>query len=123
LYRADLDLSVRTPEGDVVAYCLCWADFTNRFALLEPMRTETAWQRRGLGISLIAEQARRLAELGIERLAVNYAIANPAAARLYAKAGFAPRFERVAYRWTPPDAAPAQQGALPRPTCRSGDPC
>jgi GNAT superfamily N-acetyltransferase len=104
LYRPDLDLSVRTPEGHVVAYCICWADFKNRFALLEPMRTETAWQRRGLGVALIAEQARRLKALGVECLKVNYAIGNPAAERLYAKAGFVARFKRVAYRWTAPDS-------------------
>lgn len=102
LYRPELDLSVRTPEGDVVAYCICWADFKNRFALLEPMRTETAWQRRGLAAALIAEQARRLKALGIECLKVNYAIGNPAAERLYAKARFVPRFKRVAYRWSCP---------------------
>jgi GNAT superfamily N-acetyltransferase len=107
LYRPDLDLSVRTPEGDVVAYCVCWADFKNRFALLEPMRTEAAWQRRGLGVALIAEQARRLKALGIECLKVNYATGNPAAERLYAKARFVPRFKRVAYRWTAPDGEQA----------------
>jgi GNAT superfamily N-acetyltransferase len=104
LYRPDLDLSVRTPEGSVIAYCICWPDFRNRFAMLEPMRTERAWQRRGLAAALIAEQARRLAELGIQRLEVNYASGNAAAERLYAKAGFLPRFTRVAYRWTGLDA-------------------
>jgi len=103
LYRPDLDLSVRTPEGNVAAYCICWPDFENGFALLEPMRTELAWQRRGLAAALIAEQARRLAELGIQCLKVNYAVGNGAAERLYAKAGFVPRFTRVAYRWTAPD--------------------
>jgi GNAT superfamily N-acetyltransferase len=68
--------------------------------MLEPMRTERPWQRRGLAAALIAEQARRLAELGIQRLEVNYAIGNAAAERLYATAGFVPRFTRVAYRWT-----------------------
>lgn len=105
LYRSDLDLSVRTPDGHVVAYCICWPDFENRFAMLEPMRTELAWQRRGLAAALIAEQARRLAELGVEKLEVNYAIGITAAERLYAKAGFVPRFTRVAYRWTGSDDA------------------
>jgi GNAT superfamily N-acetyltransferase len=105
LYRPDLDLSVQTPEGKVVAYCICWPDSKNRFAMLEPMRTELAWQRRGLAAALIAEQARRLAQLGIHRLEVNYAIGNAAAERLYAKAGFVPRFTRVAYRWASVDAS------------------
>jgi hypothetical protein len=48
LYRPDLDLSVQTSDGQVGAYCICWADFKNRFAMLEPMRTEVAWQQRGL---------------------------------------------------------------------------
>lgn len=67
------------------------------------MRTETPWQRRGLGVALIAEQARRLKGLGIECLRVNYAAGNPAAERLYAKAGFVPRFRRVAHRWVAVD--------------------
>jgi GNAT superfamily N-acetyltransferase len=107
LYRRDLDLSIRTADGEVVAYCICWADPTNSFALLEPMRTEAAWQRRGLGTALIAEQARRLLRLGIEDLKVNYATDNLAAERLYARSKFVVRFRRVLYRWVAPggDAA------------------
>lgn len=102
LYRPALDLSVRTAEGEVVAYCICWADPTNRFAMLEPMRTERAWQRRGLGTALIAEQARRLLGLGIQDLKVNYATDNPAAWRLYARSRFVVRFRRLMYRWQAP---------------------
>jgi len=99
LYRPDLDLSVRTAEGEVVAYCICWADTTNGFAMLEPMRTEEAWQRRGLGTALIAEQARRLLGLGIQDIKVNYATDNPAARQLYARSKFGVRFRRLMYRW------------------------
>jgi GNAT superfamily N-acetyltransferase len=105
LYRPELDLSVRNTAGEVVAYCICWADFKNRFAMLEPMRTEQAWQGRGLGTALIAEQVRRLRGLGIDDLRVNYATNNRAAQRLYAKSKFVLRFKRVAYRWSPPASA------------------
>jgi GNAT superfamily N-acetyltransferase len=105
MYRPDLDLSVQTVDGEVVAYCICWADFKNRFAMLEPMRTESAWQRRGLAAALIAEQARRLNGLGIESIKVNYDMHNPAAARLYERSKFVLRFKRVAYRWPAPDGA------------------
>jgi len=88
MYRPDLDLSVQTVDGEVVAYCICWADFRNRFAMLEPMRTESSGQRRGLATALIAEQARRLRQLGIEEIKVNYATDNPAAARLYERSKF-----------------------------------
>jgi GNAT superfamily N-acetyltransferase len=107
LYRPELDLSVRTAEGDVVAYCICWVDPTNRFAMLEPMRTEQAWQRRGLGTALIAEQSRRLLGLGIHTLKVNYATDNSAAGQLYARSQFVARFRRLLYRWqqAPGDAS------------------
>ena len=105
MYRPDLDLSVQSVDGEVVAYCICWADFRNRFAMLEPMRAESAAQRRGLATALIAEQARRLSRLGIEAIKVNYATDNPAAARLYERSRFVLRFKRVVYRWMAPDGA------------------
>ena len=49
LYRPNLDLCIRTDGGELAAYCLCWLDGQNGVGLFEPVRTEDAFQRRGLG--------------------------------------------------------------------------
>ena len=48
LYRPELDLCVRLETGEVAAYCVCWLDPTNGVGLFEPVRTEDAYQRRGI---------------------------------------------------------------------------
>ncbi len=44
MYRADLDLAVYAPNGDIAAYGLFWADPVTGVGLVEPMRTEDAYQ-------------------------------------------------------------------------------
>ncbi|MGO9340964.1 MAG: GNAT family N-acetyltransferase [Acidimicrobiales bacterium] len=98
LYRADLDLSVLSPAGDLAAYSLFWADPVTRVGLVEPMRTEQAFQRMGLGRHLISAGLERLAALGCSRVKVCYVQNNEAARRLYLGSGFSPRFRSCAYR-------------------------
>jgi predicted N-acetyltransferase YhbS len=86
LYDPRLDLAVETADGEVAAYSLYWLDPTTGVGLLEPMRVEEEFQRRGLAYTMFAEGAARLAGLGARRIKVSCST-EPAAA-LYAKCGF-----------------------------------
>jgi Acetyltransferase (GNAT) family len=86
LYDPTLDLAVETPDGRVAAYSLYWFDPVTSVGLLEPMRVEEEFQRRGLALAMFAEGAGRLATLGARRIKVGFST-EPAAA-LYAKCGF-----------------------------------
>ena len=54
LYDPSLDLAILAPDGTVAGYALFWFDPVTRVGLLEPMRVEDPWQRRGLARSLLA---------------------------------------------------------------------
>lgn len=101
LYRADLDLCVRDPSGTVAAYALFWMDPVTQVGLLEPMRTEAEYQRKGLATYLIAAGVARLRELGAESIRVSYDAANRAAANLYHRAGFEDWFRKLEFRREP----------------------
>jgi GNAT superfamily N-acetyltransferase len=98
LYRADLDLAIYDPDGDVAAYGLFWADPITGVGLVEPMRTEDRHQGRGLGRGLLAAGLERLAGRGCTRLKVSYLVGNEASRRLYLGAGFAPGSSSRIYR-------------------------
>ncbi|MEJ7762690.1 MAG: GNAT family N-acetyltransferase [Thermomicrobiales bacterium] len=97
LYRPDLDLCIRSPAGDVAAYCLCWLDAANGVGLFEPVRTEDAYQRRGLGQALLTEGIRRMMAGGASLIKVTHMADNPAAKRLYESVGFAAACRKLAY--------------------------
>ena len=86
LYDPALDLAVETADGDAAGYALFWLDPVTKVGLLEPMRVEDAYQRRGLARALLTEGLERLAQRGARRLKVGYAT-EPARA-LYTGAGF-----------------------------------
>jgi predicted N-acetyltransferase YhbS len=84
LYQPDLDLAVEGPDGQVAGYGLFWADPVTRVGLVEPMRTEAAYQRRGIARHILAAGLARLAARGCARLKVSNDIG------LYRQAGFEP---------------------------------
>jgi predicted N-acetyltransferase YhbS len=61
-------------------------DPVTRVGLLEPMRVEDAFQRRGLARAMIAEGLDRLARRGAERMKVGFS--TDAARALYSGAGY-----------------------------------
>ena len=101
LYRPELDLCVRDASGNVAAYALFWMDDVTKVGLLEPMRTERAFQRLGLASHLIAEGVARLRELGATSIRVSYSPNNGAAANLYYQSGFEDRTKDLEYRREP----------------------
>jgi predicted N-acetyltransferase YhbS len=86
LYDPGLDLAVRGPRGEIAGYALFWFDPVTRVGMLEPMRVEDAWQRRGLARALISEGLDRLAHRGATRMKVSFE--SEAAQALYLGAGF-----------------------------------
>jgi len=86
LYDPELDLAVEAPEGQAAGYALFWFDPVTEVGLLEPMRVEDAYQRRGLARAMLTAGLDRLATRGARRLKVGYA--TDAARDLYVGAGF-----------------------------------
>jgi GNAT superfamily N-acetyltransferase len=86
LYDATLDLTVEDADGRVAGYALFWFDQTTLVGLLEPMRVEDEYQRRGLARMLLTNGLDRLARKGARRLKVGFE--TDAARNLYLGAGF-----------------------------------
>ena len=91
-YRADLDLSVISPDGTYAACCLVWLDAQNRMGILEPVGTYPDFMRMGLGREVVLEGVRRAAALDAERVWAG------SGQPFYRALGFQP--ELTSYRWT-----------------------
>lgn len=97
LYDPALDLAVVTGDGSVCAHALCWLDRRNGIGLVEPLRTEDAYQRQGLARALLAECISRLVAGGARLVKVSHTRDNAAARALYEDAGFVPAFAKLGY--------------------------
>jgi ribosomal protein S18 acetylase RimI-like enzyme len=86
LYDPGLDLAIEARDGRVAGYALFWFDPVTGVGLVEPMRVEEEFQRRGLARALLTEGLHRLAKRGAQRLKVGYG--TEAARRLYTGVGF-----------------------------------
>jgi GNAT superfamily N-acetyltransferase len=86
LYDPVLDLAVVADDGAVAGYGLFWFDPATGVGLVEPMRVEDDYHRRGLGRMLLTHGLDRLARTGATRLKVGFESAP--ARGLYLGAGF-----------------------------------
>jgi predicted N-acetyltransferase YhbS len=86
LYDPALDLAVETGDGETAGYALFWLDPVTKVGLVEPMRVEDAYQRRGLARAMLTAGLDRLATRGASRLKVGYS--TDVARDLYVGAGF-----------------------------------
>jgi ribosomal protein S18 acetylase RimI-like enzyme len=102
LYDPALDLAVETADGQVAGYALFWFDRVTEVGLVEPMRVEDPYQRRGLARAMLTAGLDRLAKRGARRLKVGYA--TDAACRLYVGAGFRVTSTSSSYSWSRPVA-------------------
>ena len=100
-YRRDLDLRVVDDGGAVAAYCLVWFDADRGVAMLEPVRTEDAHQRRGLARVLTQEGLRRAHAAGAAWMKVGAHASNAAACKLYESCGFTPVWRKLGFRYAP----------------------
>ena len=97
LYDPALDLAVEAPDGEVAGYSLYWFDPVTEVGLLEPMRVEEAYQRRGLARAMLTAGLDRLTTRGARRLKVGYA--TDVARGLYTGAGFRVTSTTRSYSW------------------------
>jgi GNAT superfamily N-acetyltransferase len=88
VYRADLDLAVRAPDGRYASYLIGWWDPEARSGLLEPVGARPEYRRQGLTAALITETLRRFQELGANRAFVNSAADDVPSNALYRSLGF-----------------------------------
>ncbi len=86
LYDPTLDLAVEDENGTIAGYALFWFDHTTLVGLLEPMRVEKDFQRRGLARMLLTHGLDRLARQGARRLKVGFE--TDTARNLYLGVGF-----------------------------------
>ena len=100
LYDPALDLAVEAPDGAIAGYALFWFDPVTRVGLVEPMRVEDAYQRRGLARALLTAGLARLAERGARRLKVGFD--SEAGRALYVRAGFGVNATTRSYTWRRP---------------------
>jgi GNAT superfamily N-acetyltransferase len=101
LYDPGLDLAIEAAEGPVAGYALFWFDPVTEVGLLEPMRVEDAYQRRGLARAMLTAGLDRLAQQGAQRLKVGYA--TDVARALYTGAGFQVTSTTKSYTWRRPE--------------------
>jgi ribosomal protein S18 acetylase RimI-like enzyme len=101
LYDPGLDLAVEAADGPVAAYALFWFDPVTEVGLVEPMRVEDQYQRRGLARAMLTVGLDRLAKRGARRLKVGYA--TDVARGLYVGAGFRVTSTTRSYTWRRPE--------------------
>jgi ribosomal protein S18 acetylase RimI-like enzyme len=99
LYDPALDLAVETADGRVGGYSLYWFDPTTRVGLVEPVRVEDDFQRRGLARAMLSAGIDRLMTRGARRVKISYQ--TDAAAALYQGVGFRQTSTATWYRALP----------------------
>lgn len=63
----DLKIAVIAPNGDFASYCGMWYDEVSQSALVEPLTTDPAYRKMGLGRAAVLEAVRRCGNLGAKR--------------------------------------------------------
>lgn len=98
LYEPGLDIVAVNPAGEIAAFCLLWEDRANRIGLIEPMGTDPAFQRMGLGRAVVSAGLRKLQADGMKTAWINTGAHHSSALALYQSCGFYPWRELVL--WT-----------------------
>jgi N-acetylglutamate synthase-like GNAT family acetyltransferase len=62
-----LKIAVVAPNGDFVSYCGMWQDENTDYALVEPVATDPAYRKMGLGRAAVLEGIKRCRELGAKK--------------------------------------------------------
>ncbi len=66
----DLKVAVVAPDGKFASYCGMWYDPEAGFAAVEPVATDPAYRRMGLGRAVVLEGIRRVGALGAKKVFV-----------------------------------------------------
>jgi GNAT superfamily N-acetyltransferase len=102
LYDPALDLAVEAADAGAAGYALFWFDPVTEVGLVEPMRVEDAYQRRGLARAMFTAGLDRLARRGARRLKVGYG--SDMARALYVGSAFRLTSTGRPYMWRRPVA-------------------
>ncbi|MBN1317775.1 MAG: GNAT family N-acetyltransferase [Anaerolineales bacterium] len=62
-----LNVVAVSPDGDYASYCGMWYDEKTEYALVEPVATDPAYRRLGLGKAVVLEGIRRCGKLGAKQ--------------------------------------------------------
>ena len=92
LYRPELVVMAKAPEGHYVSYCGVWYEPATRVAYVEPVATDPDYRRQGFGRAAVLGAAWRAAGLGATRAIV---ISGQA---FYHALGFRPLFAYYLWR-------------------------
>src|SRR5690606_18414683 len=95
LYDPALDLALESEDGRVAGYSLYWFDPVTEVGLVEPVRVDEEFQRRGLARVMLSECITRLLARGARRVKVSYF--TTAAGALYQGLGFRPQSSTTWY--------------------------
>lgn len=72
--RVHVDLNLKivvvAPNGDFASYCGMWYDSEAGFAVIEPVVTDPAYRKMGLGKAAVLEGIKRVAALGAKKVLV-----------------------------------------------------
>jgi ribosomal protein S18 acetylase RimI-like enzyme len=79
-----------------VAFCTAWIDEENASGLFEPVGTDPAHQRRGLGKAVCLDALRALRNAGARTAQVGYV--SDAAGALYRAIGFEDKWQDLSFR-------------------------
>lgn len=74
MLRPNVDLNLKVavvaPDGNFASYCGMWYEPRAGFAVIEPVATDPAYRRMGLGKAAVLEGIRRVGELGAKTVLV-----------------------------------------------------
>ncbi|MDF2484811.1 MAG: GCN5-related N-acetyltransferase, partial [Herbinix sp.] len=62
-----LKIAVKAPDGSFVSYCGMWYEPGTDYALVEPVATDPAYRRMGMGRAAVLEGVKRCGELGAKK--------------------------------------------------------
>jgi ribosomal protein S18 acetylase RimI-like enzyme len=82
-YMPELDIVVESPEGRLVAFCICWYDKNLMAGHIEPLGSHKDFRQYGLGRVALSEGLRRLQSLGAQNIFVGTDNYRSSAFRLY----------------------------------------
>jgi ribosomal protein S18 acetylase RimI-like enzyme len=97
-YRPDLDLVVESPDGRLVAFCICWFDRNSRAGHVEPLGSHKDFRQYALGRVALSEGLHRLQSLGAQNIFVETDNYRNTAFRLYESFDFQVIQDVLVYR-------------------------
>ena len=97
-YRPDLDLVVESPDGRLVAFCICWLSENSLNGRVEPLGCHKDFRQYALGRVALSEGLHRLQSLGAKNIFVETDTFRNTAFRLYESFDFQVIQDVLVYR-------------------------